>query len=74
MGPGGGAARVAVLLIAPDGEHNSYEEFVKVLVDKERVGVAKWGDYTLFLVPPGPFTHVSQSESLLGALHLYLLA
>eukprot|EP00959_Pyramimonas_sp_CCMP1952_P467810 9492216-Pyramimonas_sp.AAC.1 len=61
LGPAGGAARVAVLQISPDGGHSpSYQEFVKVLLDKERVGVAKWEEYTLFLVPPGAFTQVGR--------------
>jgi hypothetical protein len=51
LGPSGGARRVAVLQLVPDGvAAPAYSEFVAQLTDKQRVGVAKWDHYTLFLV------------------------
>jgi hypothetical protein len=51
LGPNGGARRVAVLQLVPDGPAvPAYLEFVAQLTDKQRVGVAKWDQFTLFLV------------------------
>jgi len=54
LGPNGGARRVAVLQLVPDGPAMpAYTEFVAQLTDKQRVGVAKWDQFTLFLVRGG---------------------
>lgn len=73
LGPGGGADQLALLQITADGPPTvAYQEFLKQLYDKERVGVAKWDEYTLFLVPPGRFARdvlgVDVNECLVGVL------